>query len=521
MQPSRWFLWLALFLFGAGFSARAADVYDPRLRFRIKLDRSLGTNRFSGRLLVLMTNRREPVEVVEPSAAEMQSTWICAREVENLKAGDALELDPDGLAFPQGFSHAPGGNWQIMALLDTAHTLGYSGVGPGACFGPVVRVMDLAPKQGGTVELQLTRQVPANPPLVETATKKLVVRRSELLGAFWGRSVEVRAAVLLPPSYATNSAKRYPTVYQIHAFGLSHAAAWDEANGCCGPAPQELAAKMAAGEWPEMVYVFLDGSCPLGHHAFADSVNNGPWGRALVEEFIPYLERTFRLEAAPRARLLNGYATGGWSALWLQVTHPDFFGGAWAAAPDAVDFRSWSGLDLTKSPPENFYRKNATRPRWLIRADDRELVTVEDYAKWERVLADYGGQLGSFEAVFSPRGDNGRPLPLFNRDTGGINPVAVAAWQRYDIGRFLQANWATLGTRLQGKLHVLMGAKDSIHLEEAAHLLEDTLKGLGGDAAFDFVEGRNHFDLFAEGVAQGMALEMFRATQSPAAAGGR
>ncbi len=508
MHSLRPFLWLALFLAISAIPARSADVFDPRVRFNITIDRGLGTNRLSGRLLVLMTNRREPQDVIVPSPLEMQTTWICAHEVENLKPGDTLEMDPDILAFPSALSRAPAGNYQAMALLDTQHTLGYSGVGPGAVYGPVMRLADLQPRQGGTVELKLNRQVPPNPPLADTATKKLAVLRSELLTGFWGRAMEVRAAVLLPPGYATSPTRRYPTVYFIHGFGMSSAGAWEDANGCCGPAPQDLEAGMKAGTWPEMVYVFLEASCPLGNHAFADSVNTGPWGRALVDEFIPFLEKTYRLESRPASRLLTGHSTGGWSALWLQITHPDFFGGAWATAPDAVDLRSWSGTDLTKSPPDNFYRKTGTRPRWLIRADDREMVTVEDFGKWERVLAEYGGQLSSFEAVFSPRADTGRPLPLFNRETGVIDPEAQAAWSRFDISRVLRANWERLGPKLAGKIHITVGTKDSIHLEESVHLLQDTLQPLGSDANFTYLEGRNHFDLYNDGLAQKMALEM-------------
>ena len=92
--------------------------------------------------------------------------------------------------------------------------------------------------------------------------------------------------------------------------------------------------------------VVLDPDCGTGHHVFADSATNGPRGAALVEEFIPYLERTFPLLADPRARLLNGHSSGGWSSLWLQVTYPDFFGGTWSTSPDPVDFRDFQRINI-------------------------------------------------------------------------------------------------------------------------------------------------------------------------------
>jgi len=53
------------------------------------------------------------------------------------------------------------------------------------------------------------------------------------------------------------------------------------------------------------VLVALDASIATGHHEFADSANNGPWGKALVAELIPELEKNFRMLAAPSARYVT------------------------------------------------------------------------------------------------------------------------------------------------------------------------------------------------------------------------
>ena len=38
---------------------------------------------------------------------------------------------------------------------------------------------------------------------------------------------------------------------------------------------------------PEMIWVMLLQASPTGTHEFADSANNGPWGKALTMELIP------------------------------------------------------------------------------------------------------------------------------------------------------------------------------------------------------------------------------------------
>jgi hypothetical protein len=117
--------------------------------------------------------------------------------------------------------------------------------------------------------------------------------------------------------------------------------------------------------------------------------------------------------------------------------------------------------------------------------------------------------MASFEAVFSPRGEDGQPMPLFDRDTGRIDPAVQKYWERYDITRLLKNNWATLGPKLRGKLHVIVGTADTFHLEEAVYLLRDALRSLGSDARIEFLEGRDHFDLYAGGLSERIAQEMY------------
>jgi hypothetical protein len=182
---------------------------------------------------------------------------------------------------------------------------------------------------------------------------------------------------------------------------------------------------------PEMIRVLLLQATLTGTNEFADSVNNGPWGTALTSELIPFLEHKYRMDGKPSGRLLTGHSSGGWAALWIQVTHPGFFGGTWPTAPDPSDFRSFANIDLTKRPLPNFYRRKDGSPSMLVRMDGKDQQSVQDLARQERVLGNYGGQLASFEWVFSPRGKDGRPMPLFDRDTGKIDSEVAAYWEAH------------------------------------------------------------------------------------------
>lgn len=323
-----------------------------------------------------------------------------------------------------------------------------------------------------------------NRPLPEIAGVTEVTFVSPCLTAFWGRDITMRAGVVEPPDRKDGEA--LPICLSIHGFGGSHRSAWR-----AGP---RLIEGMKAGTQPRMLYVYLNASFPLGHHEFADSVNNGPWGQALVTELVPHIEKRFSAGGAPHARLLTGHSSGGWSSLWLQVTYPDFFGGTWSTAPDSVDFRDFTGIDVYSF--ENAYTDPKGETIQLVRRNGEWVLSIEQYVERELSRKAYGGQFMSFNAVFSPRGEDGRPMVLFDPKTGKIDPFVAKTWEKYDIRLVLERNWETLGPKLGGKLRVYMGTEDTFRLEGATKLLKQSLQKLGSDAEILLVEGRDHGSLF-------------------------
>ncbi len=124
-------------------------------------------------------------------------------------------------------------------------------------------------------------------------------------------------------------------------------------------------------------------------------------------------------------------------------------------------------------------------------------MSLQEYAQREYWQKDYGGQFASFDAVFSPRAEDGRPQKLFDRESGEINREVAESWKKYDICWTLKQHWETLGPKLQGKLHVYVGTLDTFRLEGAVKLLKQELEALGSDATIVLVEGRNHGDVLA------------------------
>jgi S-formylglutathione hydrolase FrmB len=483
--------------------------YAGSVHFKITLDASAATEAdpVSGRLLIFMTKSDKPLRIIEPDFTDPNAVWISGLEISNLTAGKTIDIDADALSFPGAFSSAPAGEYQVMALLDRDHSYTYNGPGSGDVLSPVVK----ASMPSAETSLSLSKIIPT-PKIEVPHNARLVEFVSPMLSAFWGRPIKMEATVILPPSY-DKTTQKYPTVYNVSGYGGTHL------NALRGAAQREK--EMVDGTRPEMITVFLEAHCPLGHHVFADSVNNGPWGTALEKEFIPYLEKQFRMDAKPSGRFLTGHSSGGWTTLWVMVTHPDFFGGTWSTSPDPVDFRSFTGPDLTADVPGNAYTDPSGKEYNLVRDHDKQLMTVRQYAMQERVLGYYGGQFASFNAVFSPKGPDGQPMSLFNVDTGRVDPAVAKAWQKYNISLVLRDNWKTLGPKLKGKIHIIVGTAAPFHLEEAVRLLDADLKKLGSDAKIEYIENRTHFDLYQGGLADRIAKEMYAVARPGAKAAGK
>ena len=478
-----------------------------------------------GRLLVFAQPLAEaqadakgaPLTEIDAGEFHPRAVAVAAQEVDGLSPGATVDLDADADAFPQAFSRLKPGRYAVQAVLDRDHSYAYGGRGPGDVVSPVV-TLDLP--AGGALSLgevksaaRDPRTLPADAPAEAKAQYAAAAPdihpldvQSGALTKFWGRPVHMRGWVVTPPGYAQHPDQRYPTVYWTHGFGGT-------IDNIYRPAVLTHAA-MAAGQTPPMIWVFLDEATPTGTHEFADSVNNGPWGLALTTELIPAVEHAYRMDGRASGRFLNGHSSGGWATLWMQTRYPKVFGGTWSTSPDPSDFHDFTGVDLY-APGANMYRRAGGEPYPIMRDKGHVEANLEDFARLEAVLGPYGGQMSSFDWVFSPRGQGGRPQPMFDRATGAVDPQVVEYWRdHYDIAHRLQTDWPALKPDLDGKIHLIVGTADTFYLDGAAHRLQAVLNGLGAHSDFRFLPGRTHFDLYTvgadrQGLLKQIAWEMY------------
>ena len=472
------------------FVAAPATAQEPApLQFAVTYDAAI-TDSFSGRVYVMLGSGR-----VEPRFGPdwFNTQPFFAMDVEDWKPNTPLVFNDSALSFPGPISELNDERYGIQAVMRRNLDSPSIAKGPGTAYSKGI-LQQLDGASTGQVRLFIDQVVQPSRAYVDTDQRKFVRIRSELLSKFYGRDIFMEAAVELPRGYHDDPSRRYPALYVIPVFGGDHrfAVIWGQ--------------RLVRSDDGGIVLIGLNPRCLTGHHAFADSANNGPRGQALIEELIPHLEREFRIVAQPTGRFLTGPSSGGWSSLWLQVTYADVFGGVWSIVPDPVDFRDFQRINLYE-PGANMYEDEAGNRRAIARRGDEPILWYDDFAKME-VVQGPGGQLSSFEAVFSPRGTDGKPMPLYDRQTGAVNTDVAQAWKKYDIGLLLKENWPTLESKLTGKLRIFAGEKDTFYLEGAVRLLKQTLDELGSDAVVEILQGRNHMNVADRALGQRIDQEL-------------
>lgn len=442
------------------------------LQFHVMFAESVSVEPIDGRVFVMLDDN--------PKSNPMFSEKIIfAVDVKAWIPGDEVVLDEKAMGFPYRMDQLPEGRYAVRALVDRNDLEWGLPDASGNAYSSQA-VIDIAKEP---VRLTIDNLV-TQKPFEETEIHKEVSITSELLSDFYRRPIKMEAAVILPLSYNENPGRFYPVVYTFPGYGGLHD-------------------HIAMGEWNQdryamnllgmdKIFVFMDLDCPLGYHCFADSENNGPRGRAFVAEFLPYIEKHYRVIPEANGRLLTGQSSGAWASLWLQVVYPDYFGGAWPVSPDPVDFRNFLGVNLY-DPEENvFFEKDKALRPLIVKGNDI-VYTWKDISDKELITGP-GGWMNTFEGVFSPKGEGGYPVQMWNRDTGAIDQEVVEFWKRYDIRMLLEKNWQTLGPKLKEKLYIYVADDDDARLDDSIRLFQKSLGELGSDAFIKILESGGHGD---------------------------
>lgn len=520
----------------------AAQTQPSTLRFEISFPKAMSGSPLDGHMLLLLSTdgSDEPRFQIREETAESQQAF--GIDVDGLAPGTAAVIDASAFGYPtMSLASIPPGDYNVQALLNIYETFrlgnGHTvklppdkGEGqhwqtkPGNLFSKVAK-MHIDPKSGGTIRIELTERIPSiNDNLLRvdslldwgrtsavhpTDSKwvKHIRVPSPMLTNFWGKPTELGAVVLLPPGYDEHPNARYPLIveqdhYHRDLFLPNGFQTEPPDPNLRGPERTyaEYSYKFfqdwSSGRLPHVIVMTIQHPTPYFDDSYAvNSANQGPYGDAITQELIPYVEKTFRAIGQGWARVVYGGSTGGWEALASQVFYPDFYNGAWVFCPDVVDFRAYPTTNLYEDKNAYWVEGpfgNVPRPEQRDKTG-MLFATMQGANHFELVLGTHGRsgeQFDIWQATFSPVGDDGYPKPIFNKRTGEIDHEVANYWkEHYDLSAILQRDWKTLGPRLAGKMHFYVGEADTWYLDRAVHLLRDFLESTTdpyAQASFDF-----------------------------------
>ncbi|MBK7644258.1 MAG: esterase [Planctomycetes bacterium] len=481
------------------------------LRFEVALGAGLTPQWNSGRLLLVLGDASDKDPRRRIGETGLENAPILGCDVPELKPGLTFELDGSSAIAPiASLAALPAGDYSVQAVFRCNPDLRLTRA-PGNLSSEPVRV-HLDPANASTTKLELTRVEPPEELPADTDELKFLKFESRKLSAFWGRPMFLRASVRLPPGFATDTDARYPLLVRIGGYGQR----FTSVGRGRGRTDEE-------GDGQRFVTLQLDGAGPLGDPYQVDSANHGPYGAALTEELIPFVEQKFRCIGEPRARFTTGGSTGGWVSFALQVFYPDFFNGCWSFFPDGVDFRCFQLVDVYEDA--NAYVNRFGFERASKRNVDGETeYTMRHECGIENVLGEgdsyvfSGGQWGAWNATYSPRGEGGKPMAIWDPKTGAIDKRVAEQWKKYDLRLVLQENWKTLGPKLAGKIHVYVGDADDYFLNNAVvrlqRFLEKAKPEFGGTLQYGWRGGHGWTPLSSADMLKQMAARLEAAARA-------
>ena len=494
----------------------------------------------TGRVFVIVSREDEE----EPRLGTgVTGNPLWGMDVREFKAGDSVTFAADAAGFRgyplESFDDLPAGDYYVQAFVNVYTTFHRADghvieahMNSGAFQNPFKapgnahsKAQKITVGRNGIPDIDLSIDQVIQPPrplkagevlqqgnYEDTEWVRYVKIRSEMLSEFWGQDMYLGANVLLPPGYDPDSDERYPVLYmQGHSSGFTpmpwapeewFKPGYEPSHPAVGPQLDGFYEAWTAGELPRFVIITFRDANPYFDTSYSvNTPNVGPYGDALTQELIPYLEENFQIVDERWGRVLAGRSTGGWEAAAMMVFYPDLFAASYPWAPDPIDFRKLMQINIYE-----FDNAFVNELEWIetelpAQRETDGLINyhVADEHAYEQTVATMdrsGGQWAIWQALYSPVGDDGYPVPLWDPETGEIDRAVARYWRdHWDLSHIIARDWKTLGPKIAGRLHFAVGRRDNYYLEQAVYLTEQRMAELDNppaNATFQYGVGGRH-----------------------------
>jgi hypothetical protein len=485
-------------------------------QFSVSFPKERSARPLDGRLLLLLSTdpSAEPRLQINLSP---KTQIVFGLDLDQLQPGQPAAVDDSAYGYPIRYLHdVPPGDYFVQVVLHRYETFhradGYAvklpmdrgegqhwNLAPGNLYSKPQKIT-LGPSSK-SISILLDQEIAPIAPPQDTEYIKHFKIQSQLLSKFWGRPMYLSANILVPKGFVAHPNAHYPlAIFEDHFNHDFEGFRTEPPDPNLKPdysdrfhisgynrIQQEEAYKFyqqwTSPNFPRILVAQINHVNPYYDDSYAvNSANLGPYGDAIETELIPALEKQFRAIGQGWARFAYGGSTGGWESIAVQMFYPDHYNGVFIACPDPIDFRAYTNINLYQDKNAFYLQGPHTE---VLQPGFRDylghtIATTKSVNQYELALGSRsrsGEQYDIWQAVYGPVGKDGYPQPIFDKETGEIDPAVAAYWkEHYDLSAILQRDWAILGPKLRGKLRLYVGSADNYMLNDAVYLVEDFLK---------------------------------------------
>lgn len=291
----------------------------------------------------------------------------------------------------------------------------------------------------------------------------------------WGDPVERELCIYLPHDYS-DSKEPYPALWDLAAYtnaGPGHLNWRNQGENL----PNRLDRLIGQGRMSPAVVVIPDCYTSLGGNQYVNSPAVGRYADYLNLELIPLVEKNLNVVAGRQGRAAFGKSSGGYGALYLAMSFPEFWG---AAASHAGDM----GFDLV-------YRKDFPLVCEVLTAFKGDYTSfIRSFWRKNRPVGrDYTVMMIlAMAASYDPDPDEPARIRLpFDLRTCELDPGRWKNWLACDPLNMLDNRVAAMKS-LKG-LYIDAGIYDQYHIQYGTRRFADKLTGLGIDHHYEEFEG--------------------------------
>ncbi|UFH57093.1 alpha/beta hydrolase family protein [Spirosoma sp. KNUC1025] len=243
--------------------------------------------------------------------------------------------------------------------------------------------------------------------------ERIKVHGKGLEGNLEGDSPDRDVSIYLPPSYKTDTKRRYPVVYFLHGFTDSDAQ-WYGVTKHWINLPDVVDKVFTGGQAQEMIIVTPNAYTRFRGSMYSNSSTTGNWEDYVAKELVAYMDQHYRTIPKASSRGLAGHSMGGYGAIRIGQKHPEIFSSLYLLSPCC----------MTPSTGRTF------SPEAIAKIE--AVKTPDDVVK-----ADFGTQaLFASAAAWSPNPqkppffidlpiENGQPQPLVTSKWTANAPLAM------------------------------------------------------------------------------------------------